>query len=57
MYIYALILHTINNKYLFNFNTEIHNYNTRFQSNLHVPGVNITKYDKGAYITGIKAFN
>jgi hypothetical protein len=29
----------------------------RFYSNLHVPIVNITKYDKGVYITGIKAFS
>jgi hypothetical protein len=56
MYIYDLILYTINNKHLFNFNIKIHNYNTRFHSNLHVPRANITKYDKDAYIVGIKAF-
>jgi hypothetical protein len=53
-YIYSLLLYTVNNKPLFNLNNEIHKYNTRLHSNLHIPIVNITKFHKGAYISGIK---
>jgi hypothetical protein len=56
-YIYSLVLFTINNDHLFTFNNEIHSYKTRAHSNLHLPAVNLTKYSKGAYISGIKAFN
>jgi hypothetical protein len=55
-YIYSLLLYTVNNKHLFNLNNEIHKYNTRLHSNLHVPIVNITTFHKGAYISGIKVF-
>jgi hypothetical protein len=42
---------------VFNFNQEIHKYVTRCRSNLHVLSVNTTKFEKGAYISGIKMFN
>jgi hypothetical protein len=49
-YIYSLLLYTINNKYLFNTNNDIHRYKTRSLNNLHLPAVNLTKCNKGAYI-------
>ena len=54
-YIYSLILHTVNNtsKYLFNTNNEIHKYRTRYNNNLHLPIVNLSKFNKGAYISGV----
>jgi hypothetical protein len=52
-----IILFTINNDHLFNSNNEIHSYKTRAHCNLHLPVVKLTKYSKGAYISGIKAFN
>jgi hypothetical protein len=55
-YIYSLFLYTVN-KHFFNLNNEIHKYNTRLHSNLHVLIVNITKFRKGAYISGIKVFS
>jgi hypothetical protein len=57
LYIYSLVLFTINNDHLFNSNNEIHSYKTRAHCNLHLSAVNLTKYSKGAYISGIKAFN
>jgi hypothetical protein len=54
--IYPLILYTVNNKYLYHTNNEIHNYRTRYNSNLHLPVVNLTKFNKGAYFSGIKIF-
>jgi uncharacterized membrane protein len=56
-YIYSLLLYTVNNKHLFILNNEIHKYNTRLHSKLHVPIVNITKFNKEACTTGIKVFN
>jgi hypothetical protein len=32
-------------------------YKTRVSCNLHLPAVNLTKFHKGAYISGIKVFN
>jgi len=56
-YIHSLILYTVNNKYLFNTNNEIHKYRTRYKNNLHLPIVNLSKFNKGAYISGVKVFN
>ena len=56
-YIFSLILFTVKNKPLFTPNNEIHKYKTRNNTNLQLPTVNITKYYKGPYISGLKAFN
>jgi hypothetical protein len=50
-YIYSLVLYTIKNKHLFDSNNEIHKYN------LHRPIANLSKFNNGAYISGIKVFN
>jgi hypothetical protein len=56
-YIFLLILFTINNKHLFTSNKEIHNYKNWNSANLQLPSVNITKFYKGPYVLGSKAFN
>ena len=56
-YIFSLILFTVKNKHLFTSNREIHKYKTRNSTNLHLPSVNKTKFYKGPYILGSKAFN
>ena len=56
IYIY-LVLFTINNKLLFDTNNEIHNYKTKNNNNLHCPIANVSKLNKGAYISGTKVFN
>jgi hypothetical protein len=56
-YIYSLILFTVDNKHLFTPNNKIHKYTTRNNSNLHLPTINLTKFYKGPYILGTKAFN
>jgi hypothetical protein len=56
-YIYSLVLYTVNNEHLFDTNNEIHNYKTRNNNNLHLPFANLSKFNKGAYISGIKVFN
>jgi hypothetical protein len=47
----------MNNKHLYTMNMEIHNYNTRYNTNLHPPNPNFTKFQKGAYYSGIKIFS
>ena len=56
-YIYLLILYTVNNKYIVSTNNEIHKYSTRYNNNLHLPTANLSKFNKGAYISGVKVFN
>ena len=56
-YRYSLLLYIVNNKHQFITNRETHKYRTRFNNNLHLPTVNLCKFDKGAYITGVKVFN
>jgi len=55
-HIFSLIVFTVKNKHLFTPNNEIHKYKTS-NTNLHLPAVNITKFYKGPYISGSKAFN
>jgi len=56
-YIYSLVLYIINNKHLFDTNNEMHKYKTRNNNNLHRPIANLSKFNKGAYISGMKVFN
>jgi hypothetical protein len=56
-YIYSLVLFTLNNNDLFNTNSEVHDYNTRNNANLHPSTCNLTKYRNGPYMMGIKVFN
>ena len=56
-YIYSLVLYTINNKHLFDTNKDSHKYKTRDNNNLCRPIANLSKFNKGAYISGMKVFN
>jgi len=47
----------VKNKDLFTTNHEIHNINTRSNINLHPPVCNLTIFQKGVYLYGIKLFN
>jgi hypothetical protein len=60
-YIYSLILHTVSNKHLYNMNNTIHIYIYiyiyRYNNNLHLPIISLSKFNKKAYLSGIKVFN
>jgi hypothetical protein len=56
-YIYLLILYTVNNEHLFNTNNEIHTHRTRYNNSLHLPEVNLSKFKKEPFISGVKAYN
>jgi len=47
----------LKNKDLYESNSEIHNINTRFSSDLHTPTANLTTFQKGPFYFGIKDFN
>jgi hypothetical protein len=57
LYIYSVILFAAKNKLLFTANNEIHSHKIRNYLNFHVPTVNLTKFHKGPYMSGIKAYN
>jgi hypothetical protein len=46
----------VNNKHLLETNNEIHKYKTRNNNNLHLPIATLLKFNKGAYVSGIKVF-
>jgi hypothetical protein len=54
---FFLLLFIVNNKALFQMNSEIHIINTRCNSDFHRPHINLTTYKNGTYYTGIKVFN
>ena len=45
-------MHVNKKKHLFDTNNEIHKYKTRNNNNLHLPVANLSKFNKGAYISG-----
>ena len=45
-------VHVNKKKHLFDTNNEIHKYKTRNNNNLHLPVANLSKFNKGAYISG-----
>ena len=56
-YILSTLLFVVKNNYLFTTNQEIHNINTRCNTNLHPPLCKLTVFQKGVYFTGIKLYN
>jgi hypothetical protein len=55
-YIFSLILFVLNNKDQFKSNHEIHSFNTRHSTNLHLPTSRLTVIQRGPYFFGIKSF-
>jgi hypothetical protein len=38
-------------------NSTLHNYNTRTSNDLHLPTATLTRYQRGAYYSGVKIYN
>ena len=53
-YILSLILFVVKNIDEFSTNSELHTINTWHRSDLHPLSINLTKYQKGVYYSGIK---
>ena len=56
-YLLPLLLFVAENVDYFRLNSEIHGFNTKNKSNLHLPPSNLTLFQRGPYYPGIKAFN
>jgi len=58
-YIFPLLLRVFvtKNGDLYELNSEIHNINTRFNSELHTPTAKLTTFQKVPFYFGIKVFN
>jgi len=56
-YILSLMLFVVQNMQEFTSNSEVHTINTRHRSDLHVPSITLTKYQKGVYYSGVRVFN
>jgi hypothetical protein len=56
-YIFSLSMFVLQNKTLFPSNIDSHTIDTRQRQNLHLPQVNLTVYQNGAYYAGIKIYN
>ena len=56
-YIFSLLLFVAKNRDLYESNSEIHNIDTRFSSDLDIPTANLPNFQKGPFYFGIKVFN
>jgi len=56
-YIYSLMVHTVKNLHLYEFNNEIHEYRTRYNNTLHLPNANLKRYKDGPHFSAIKIYN
>ena len=56
-YIFSLLLFVAKSRDLYESNSEIHNINTWFSSDLHTPTANLTIFQKVPFYFGIKVFN
>jgi hypothetical protein len=56
-YIFSLLLFVAKNRDLYELNSEIHNINSRFSSNIHTATANLNTSQKGPFYFGIKVFN
>jgi hypothetical protein len=56
-YLLSLLPLAAENVYYFRLNSEIHGFNTKNKSNLHLPPTKLTVFQKGPFYSGVKAFN
>jgi hypothetical protein len=47
----------VKNKDFFKTNSEVHNFNTRSNQDLHIPVANLTLFQNGVWYSGIKIYN
>jgi len=55
--IYSLLVFVNKNRQLFLSNSEIHELNTRYNQNLHLPSTNLTLVQKGVLYSGNKIYS
>ena len=57
LYLLSLLLFVAKNVDHFRLNSDIHDFNTKNKSNLHLPPSKLTVFQRGPYYSGIKALN
>jgi hypothetical protein len=55
-YLLTLLMFIVNRE-LFKMNLDVHNFNTRYNHDLHLPTANLTVFQKGVEYSDIKAYN
>jgi hypothetical protein len=56
-YIFSILVFVNGNSDLFQLNSEIHDLNTRYNCNLHLPSTQLTLVQKGVHYSGNKIYN
>ena len=56
-YIFSLLVFVNKNRRLFQFNSEIHDLNSRFNHNVHLPSTNLTLVQKAVLFSVSKMYN
>ena len=54
---FSLLVFVKKNRELFLSNSEVHDMNTRYNKNLHLPSTNLTLVQKGVLYSGSRIFN
>jgi hypothetical protein len=45
------------NRDLFQANTDVHSFGTRYKNDLHLPSAELNVFQRGAFYSGIRAYN
>ena len=56
-YTFSLLLFVVKNRELFRSYSDVHNINTRYNSDLHLPIANLTVFQNVVFHFGIRVFN
>jgi len=56
-YIFSLLLFAVKNRELFSSNSDVHNINTKYNSDLHLHIANLTVFEKGVFLQFLQTFH
>jgi hypothetical protein len=57
LYIYSLMLFLVDNLHYFQTNSSVHDINTKYKNQLHIPSVRLSAIQRGITYSAIKIFN
>jgi hypothetical protein len=56
-YLYSLLMFVVKNRDLFQANTDVHSFGTRYKNDFHLPSAKLKVFQRGTFYSGIKAYN
>ena len=56
-YLYSLLMVVAKNRDLFQANTDVHSFGTRYKNDLHLPSAKLKVFQRGAFYSGIRAYS